>query len=156
MFVPHEHSWIFEPRLSTRRDRGSPNMKMKTYLEFEHFNDPYCLRSLECRHYKKCRFIVEAGDMTVQVYRPSVCNIVQSGRRICFTAANHRLSPLCATNQRQGLGASIWQTNKIRKATQTAQNRKIYGKTNSASCLGISDYLQHPGTKWQNLWYFWW
>ena len=31
MFVPREHSWIFEPRLSTRRDRGSPNMKMKTY-----------------------------------------------------------------------------------------------------------------------------
>ena len=30
--------------------------------------------------------------------------------------------------------AFIWQTNKIRKATETAQNRKEYGKTNSEEC----------------------
>ena len=78
-----------------------------------------------------------------QVYRPSVCNIVQSGHRICFTAANHRSIPLCVANQRQGLGVLIWQTNNICKATQTAQNRKEGRYTVNQLCKLLGYYLQH-------------
>ena len=81
--------------------------------------------------------------MTVQVYRPSVCSIVQSDHGTYFTSANHRVHLLCTSNQRKGLGVSICQTNKICKESQTAQNRQLYGKTNTATCLGISANLKH-------------